>query len=220
MQPTENQLRSKIVLMGRRLYEKDYVSATAGNISVRLPSGLFLTTPSNMSKADLKEEDIVTVTLEGKKRFGRRKPTSEFQMHRRIYEQRADVHAVVHAHPPTATGFACAGLALDQPINSEAVLALGRVPLTPYGTPGTREVPDSLMCCLDKNALLLANHGVVTYGKDLDEAYGFMEVVEHYAKICLVTRILGQQKTLSPDEVKKILGLRSAYFGAPNTPPD
>jgi len=214
LKPTENQLRSKVVAICRRLFEKDYVSATAGNISVRLASGLFLSTPSNMSKADLKDDDIVTVTIEGQKRFGKRKPSSEFQMHRRIYEQRPDVGAVVHAHPPTATGFACAGIPLDQPIHSEAVLALGKIPLTPYGTPGTREVPDSLMCCLDKNALLLANHGVVTYGKDLDQAYGFMEVVEHYAKICLVTRILGQQKTLSPDEVKKILGLRSAYFGS------
>lgn len=213
IKPTESQLRSEIIATGQKLFDRDFVAATSGNISLRLDSGLFLVTPSNMSKGSMKEEDILVVDGAGKVRFGRRKLTSEFLMHRRIYERRPDVCAVVHAHPPIATGFACAGISLDQAIAAEAILALGKVPLAPYATPGTPEVPESLDPYIgESGAILLANHGVVAYGRDLAEAFGRMEIVEHYAKITLVAKLLGRQQILSQDEIAKLMGARSAYF--------
>ncbi|OIO12291.1 MAG: aldolase [Elusimicrobia bacterium CG1_02_63_36] len=213
MKPTEKQLRREIVDIGRKMYAQGFVAATDGNISVKLHGGLVLVTPSGVPKGELKEEDLVVVDLQGRTRFGRRKPTTEFRMHLRIYAQRPDVEAVVHAHPPISTGFACAGVPLDQPIATEVILQLGKVPLAPYGTPGTEELPETLMCCIrDHNAMLMANHGAVTYGKDLKQAWGRMETVEQFAKIMLVTKMLGRQNPLSDAEVAKIVAARSSYF--------
>jgi L-fuculose-phosphate aldolase len=119
---------------------------------------------------------------------------------------------IVHAHPPTATGFAAAGIALDQPLISEVVLTLGSVPLAAYGCPGTNELSEALRPLIpDHNAILMANHGVVAYADDLERAFMHMETVEHFAKIALVTRTLGQQQVLPPDEVRKLDAIRQQF---------
>jgi L-fuculose-phosphate aldolase len=136
-------------------------------------------------------------------------------MHLFIYQQRSDVHAICHAHPPIATGFAAAGLPLDSAILSEAVLSLGCVPLAPYGTPGTPELCDSIAPLLrNYDAILMANHGVVTYGPDLLTAFFRMETVEHFAHVSLVTELLGKKSLLSPRDVDKLLAARSRYGAA------
>lgn len=214
MKPTEKELRRQILDIGRKMHAQGFVAATDGNLSTRLPDGLLLVTPSGVPKGEMRDEDLVVVDLQGNRRSGRGKPTSEFRMHLRVYEQRPDVNAVVHAHPPISTGFACAGVPLDQPVATEVILQLGKVPLAPYGTPGTAELPETLMCCIrENNAMLLANHGAVAYGSDLKQAWGRMETVEQFAKIMLVTQILGRRQTLSEDDVAKIVAARSSYFG-------
>jgi len=157
----------------------------------------------------MSEDDLVIVDLNGRKLDGRREVSSEVAMHLLIYRMRPDISAVVHAHPPTATGFAAAGIALDKPLISEVVLTLGAVPLAPYGCPGTPELSNSLRPLIpNHDAILMANHGVVTYADDLTRAFMHMETVEHFAKITLVTRTLGQQQILGADEVAKLDKIR------------
>src|SRR5690349_24982912 len=181
--PGERQYRREIVLFGGALHQRGYVAAMDGNLSVRLDDHHILATPTAMCKGMMKPSDLVIVDMDGRQVAGRRSVSSEIAMHLLIYKLRPDVRGVVHAHPPTATGFAAAGMALDQPLLSEAVLCLGSVPLAPYGTPGTSELTDALMPLVPSHdAILMANHGVVTYAEDLHRAYMKMEVVEHYAK--------------------------------------
>jgi L-fuculose-phosphate aldolase len=135
-------------------------------------------------------------------------------MHLLIYEMRPDVQAIVHAHPACATAFAAAGIPLNKALISEVVLALGCVPLTEYGTPGTPELSDQLRPFIRSfDALLLANHGVVTYGTDLEDAFNRMDTVEHFAKISVYTRILGKERLLSADDVEKLMVQRQKYYG-------
>jgi len=188
------------------MYERQFIVATDGNLSVRLEDGSILATPTGLCKGMMKPEDLVVVDLEGRRKSGQRNVSSEIAMHLLIYEMRPEIRGIVHAHPPTATGFAAAGMALDRPLLSEAVLCLGSVPLAPYGTPGTSELTDTLTPLVpDYDAILMANHGVVTYGEDLQRAYMKMEVVEHYAKVALVTIMLGRQKLLGEEEVEKLM---------------
>jgi L-fuculose-phosphate aldolase len=141
-------------------------------------------------------------------------------MHLLIYSMRPDVHAVVHAHPKTATGFAAAGIALNQPLVCEVVIGLGQIPLAPYGTPGTPELAETLRPLIpDYDAILMANHGVVTYGADLQSAYMKMETVEHFAEITLVTRMLGQQQPLDCSSLEKLVLARSRYLGVSSAAP-
>jgi L-fuculose-phosphate aldolase len=211
---TQNQYREEITRFACMMYERQYVAATDGNLSVRLDDGSILATPTGLCKGMMKPDDLVIVDLEGQRRAGDRNVSSEIAMHLLIYRLRADVRGIVHAHPPTATGFAAAGMALDQPLLSEAVLCLGSVPLAPYGTPGTSELTDALMPLVPSHdAILMANHGVVTYAQDLHRAYMKMEVVEHYAKVALVTIMLGRQKLLGEEEVEKLVAARAIYAG-------
>jgi L-fuculose-phosphate aldolase len=167
-----------------------------------------------MSKGMMHPEDMVIVDLKGKKCCGERNPSSELGMHLLIYNTRPDVNAVVHGHPVTATGFAAAGMSLEEPLVSEIVISLGAVPLAKYGTPGTPELTDALLPFVpDYDAILMANHGVVTYGPDLLSAYMKMETVEHFAKIALVTHQLGRQQLLTKEEVEKLLECREKYEG-------
>lgn len=210
----EARLRREIVETGKRLYSLGYVAATDGNISVRLDSGLILTTPTGMSKGFMEEKDIVTLSPGGKKIAGEKEPSSEIAMHLLIYTSRPEINAVVHAHPPTATGYAAAGIALNKALISEVVLSLGCVPLAPYGTPGTGEVTSALAGFVRSNdAVLMANHGAVTFAENLERAFWKMETVEHFAKISLVTEILGKQSLLSESDVDKLVRARVRYFG-------
>ncbi|MFA5140791.1 MAG: class II aldolase/adducin family protein [Elusimicrobiota bacterium] len=204
--PTEAWLRQEIVRVGKRLSDKDFAPGSSGNISARLGEGLILITPTGVGKGDLRADDIVVVDLDGRKVRGSRTPTSELEMHRAVYAMRPDARAVVHAHPPIATAFACAGVPLDKPLASEFVMSVGSAPLAPYATPGTQEVPASLGGLVkDHDAVLLANHGVVTLGPTLFDAFAKMETVEHFARITLAVRQLGQEKLLREEEVRKLV---------------
>jgi L-fuculose-phosphate aldolase len=203
------EFRRDIVRIGRMLHDKGFIAANDGNISVRLNEFTVLATPTCMSKGMLTEEDLVTVDMRGKKLSGFREVSSEIAMHLMIYRVRPDVSAVVHAHPPTATGFAAAGRGLDEALVSEIVISLGKVPLAGYATQGTTDLCDCIEPFVeDHDAVLMANHGVVTCGDDLLTAYMNMETVEHYAKISLVAHQLGTKCPLSDEQVEGLLKIR------------
>jgi len=209
---SEHQHRQEITRLGKLLHEKGCIAATDGNISVRLDDYTVLATPTCMSKGMMTTEDLVKVDLNGRKVSGFREVSSEIAMHLMIYRMRPEICGIVHAHPPTATGFAAAGMGLEQALVSEIVLALGKVPLASYGTPGTQELLDALEPLVKgHDAILMANHGVVTYAEDLLTAYMHMETVEHFAKIALVTHQLGRQQILSEENVSKLMVLRQKF---------
>jgi L-fuculose-phosphate aldolase len=206
---SEHDSRVEILRFGKLLHERGLIAATDGNISVRLESDLVLITPTCMSKGMMSTEDLMVVDMRGRKVSGFRDVSSEVTMHLTIYSMRPDINSVVHAHPPTATGFAACGLALDQALISEVLLSLGTVPLSHYATPGTSELSEALEPYIpDHDAVLMANHGVVTYGCDLMQAYMNMETVEHYAKIALVVKQLGCARPLGADQVNKLEEIR------------
>jgi L-fuculose-phosphate aldolase len=206
---TEREHRDEVVRVGKTLYDRGFVVAMDGNISVRLDAERILVTPTCMCKGMMTSDDLVIVTHNGHKLHGRRSVSSELGMHLLIYNMRPDVHAVVHAHPPTATGFAAAGVALDQPLVSEVVLTLGSVPLAKYGTPGTTELADALRPLIHNHcSILMANHGVVAYGDSLETAFMRMETVEHFAKIALVARTVGTPQVLAAEDVRKLDAIR------------
>src|SRR5437879_13547905 len=197
------------------LQEHGFVAAMDGNLSVRLGRDRILVTPTCVSKGAMRPADMVVVDREGRKVAGRRSVTSEMGMHLLIYRMRPDIQAIVHAHPPTATGFAAAGLALTEPLVCEVVMGLGCIPLARYGTPGTSELAKTLEPYVpDYDAILMSNHGVVAYGASLEHAYMKMETVEHFAQIALVTHLLGRQQPLTGVDIEKLLNARTKYFGA------
>lgn len=213
--PTERKHREEIVRYGRMLHERGFVAAMDGNLSVRLKSERILVTPTCLSKGAMRPTDLVIVDLDGKRVAGHRNVTSEIGMHLSIYRMRSDVQAIVHAHPPTATGFAAAGIALTEPLVCEVVMGLGCIPLARYGTPGTSELSQTLEPYVPNyDAILMSNHGVVTYGDTLEHAYMKMETVEHFAQIALVTHLLGRQQPLKQVEIEKLMMARTRYFGA------
>jgi L-fuculose-phosphate aldolase len=213
--PTERKHREEIVRYGRMLHERGFVAAMDGNLSVRLGDNRILVTPTCVSKGAMEPADMVIVDLEGRRVSGRRNVTSEIGMHLLVYRMRPDIDAIVHAHPPTATGFAAAGIALTEPLVCEVVMGLGCIPLARYGTPGTSELAQTLEPYVPNyDAILMSNHGVVTYGDTIEHAYMKMETVEHFAQISLVTHLLGRQQPLKQVEIEKLLLARSKYFGA------
>jgi L-fuculose-phosphate aldolase len=204
--------RKQLARFGKWLYRLGFVPGTAGNLSVRLSHDRILATPTAMSKFLLKASDMVVVDMDGRRVGESRNVTSEIGMHLAIYHQRPDVQAVVHAHPPIATGFASCGLALEEPLCSEIVMSLGAIPLAPYATTGTADVASSIQpLIVDHDAVLLANHGVVTAADTLQNAFMRMETVEHFAHICLVARQLGCPKPLSCDHLQQLVEARSRY---------
>lgn len=214
----DRQHRAEIVRFGRKIHDLGFVAATDGNLSVRLRPDRVLATPTSMSKGMMQAKDLVVVDMAGRKVSGRRNVSSEIGMHLLIYKLRPDVNAIVHAHPPTATGFAAAGMALDQALCSEVVITLGSIPLARYGTPGTKELADALEPLIPRHdAILMANHGVVTYGEDLRHAYMNMETVEHFARIALVVHQLGHPQLLSREEVSKLMAAREKYEATRNS---
>jgi L-fuculose-phosphate aldolase len=211
---SEGKYRRAIAAFGKMLHQRGYVAATDGNLSVRLDARRILCTPTAMSKGAMRPSDMVIVDPEGHRLSGRRNVSSEIAMHCLIYRLRPDVQAVVHAHPPTATGFAAAGMALNKPLVCEVVIGLGSIPLAKYGTPGTPELSNSLEPLVPQyDAILMSNHGVVAYGADLEQAYMKMETVEHFAQIALVTHLLGRQQPLNDQELEKLIVARRKYQG-------
>jgi L-fuculose-phosphate aldolase len=208
----EIKLRQDIVEVGRRMYARGYTASNDGNISVRLDVGRLLMTPASVCKGFMNPQMMCITDLEGKKLEGDRNPSSEMQMHLEVYRQRPDVNAVVHAHPPTATGFAVAGIALDRAVLAEVITTLGSVPIADYATPSTKELPEAVRRYIKAHdGMLLANHGALTVGTDLFSAYYKMETIEHFAKISFVARMLGGERLLSRQEVERLQGLRGRY---------
>ncbi|MFZ0683956.1 MAG: class II aldolase/adducin family protein [Terriglobales bacterium] len=211
--------RLEIVQFGRMLHENGFVAATDGNLSVRLDQHRLLITPTCISKGRMHASDMVIVDMGGRRLAGKRRVSSELAMHLMIYHLRPDVHGIVHAHPPTATGFAASGYDLNRPLVCEVVVGLGSIPLARYGTPGTPELTGALEPLIPHHdAILMANHGVVTFGSSLESAYMKMETVEHFAKIALVTHLLGNEQPLGEKEVEKLYEVRHRYNGGAMPP--
>ena len=209
----EDQFRREIVRFGKWLYRLGYMPSTAGNLSVRLDENRFLVTPTGASKYLLRSADLVVVDSEGRHLQGPRRATSELAMHLAFYREREDVQAVIHAHPPVATAFACAGWALDELICQEAAMTLGPVPLARYATTGTEEVAESLLPLIgDYDTVLLANHGAVTCGPTLLNAFLKMETLEHVAQIRLAAQQLGGYNTLEQEQESELLRARQRYL--------
>ena len=208
----EEQARADIVEVGRRLWERGYVASNDGNISVRLDEHRLMTTPKSVSKGFMTPDMMVITDLDGKKISGERDPSSELKMHLEVYRNRPDARAVVHAHPPTATGFAVAGIPLDRAVLAEVITTLGSIPIAEYATPSTEELPAAVRKYVKAHdGLLLANHGALALAGDVMSAYYRMETIEHFAKISLVARTLGRENMLSRDEVERLQGLRGMY---------
>ena len=208
----ESQLRADIVEVGRRMYARGYTASNDGNISVRLGPDRLLMTPKSVCKGFMTPDMMCITDLEGRKLQGDRDPSSEMLMHLEVYRQRPDVAAVVHAHPPTATGFAVAGIPLDKAVLAEVVTTLGSVPIAEYATPSTEELPNAVRKYIKAHdGMLLANHGALTVGADLFGAYYKMETIEHFAHISLVARLLGRENLIAREELLRLQGLRETY---------
>jgi len=209
---SESQLRADIVEIGRRMYARGYTASNDGNISVRLGSDRLLMTPKSVCKGFMTPHMMCITDLKGRKLQGDRDPSSEMLMHLEVYRQRPDVQAVVHAHPPIATGFAVAGIPLDRAVLAEVLTTLGSVPIAEYATPSTSELPEAVRKYIKAHdGMLLANHGALTVGGDLYAAYYKMETIEHFAKISLVARLLGRENLIAREEVDRLQGLRGTY---------
>jgi len=194
--------------------ERGLIAGAEGNLAVRIGPDRVLVTPRGRSKGDLAPEDLVEVDLEGRRLWGAREASTELGMHLAILRARADVGAVVHAHPPVATGFATAGQSVDCDCVPELIATVGRVPLVPYGTPGTPELGEQLLPLIaGHDALLLANHGAVTMGRTLEEALYRMESLEQGARILLVSRLVGGPVRLFQGDVARLDALRDVMRG-------
>jgi len=210
--PEETDLRRQLVHFGRWVHRLGYTPGTAGNLSVRLDSKLILATPTGCSKALLCSDDMVILDNEGHKLSGVRNVTSEIGMHLAVYRLRPDVQAIVHTHPPIATAFAACRKALDQPICSEILMTTGLVPLASYATTGTEEVSASLEPFIPHHdAILLANHGLLTYGTSLPDAFMKTETVEHFAQVSLAAHQLGGGTSLQENDIEKLKHARARY---------
>ncbi len=209
------ELREQICDVCHKMWQQGWVAANDGNVSVKLSDGNFLVTPTGISKSFITPDKLVIIddNMNIVSAEGNYKPSSEIKMHMRCYAEREDVGAVVHAHPATATGFAVAGKPLDRYSMIETVIAIGSIPLTPYGTPSTNEVPEAIAPYLaEHDVLLLQNHGALTVGTDLITAYYRMETLELFAKISLTAHLLGGAKEIEKEQIDKLLYLRDNYY--------
>ena len=206
----EQKVKEQIVQIATRCYDRGLLVAGDGNISVRVGENRLIATPSGVSKGWMTPEMMCVVDLQGNPlEPSPYKVSSEWPMHRIIYEHRPDAHAVCHAHPPHATGFAVAGLSLSKAILSEVVLTLGCVPLAAYGTPSTRELTDAIEPFLQyHDALLMANHGAVAYAATLEQAFNKLETLEHTCKISFIARSLGNENTIPDRAIPKLFEIR------------
>lgn len=208
------ELREQICDVCHKMWQLGWVAANDGNVSVKLEDGTFLATPTGMSKSFITPEKLVRIDAQGNVLEGLEglRPSSEIKMHLRCYQERPDVGSVLHAHPPTATGYAVAHKALDEYSMIETVITIGSVPVTPYGTPSTYEVPDAIAPYLgEHDAVLLMNHGALTVGSDVITAYYRMETLELFAKISLTAHLLGGAKEISRENIDRLIAMRAQY---------
>lgn len=202
-------LKKELINIGKRMYDRGYVASNDGNISVRIDKNSVLITPSGVSKGFMQAQDLIILDMNGNLLEGKKKPSSESNMHIQIYKARPDVNSICHAHPPYATAFAVAGIPLDKMVLPEAVIVLGAIPVVEYGTPSTKELYRSISkYILDYDAFLLANHGALTVGDSLLNAYHKMETLEHTAQIQFIARQLGNVGELNKKQVSQLLSLR------------
>lgn len=218
---SETVARKEIVKVGRRLYENGFVAANDGNISAKISEHEIIVTPTGVSKGYMTEDELVKMTVHGVVISGTG-PSSEVKMHLEVYRQDPNVTAVVHAHPPISTAFAVNRTQLEVPIIAEAVVNLGVVPVAPYATPGTKSVPDSISKYVKThNAVLLANHGLLTWGFTLDQAHFRMESTEHYCKILMYSNQIGKPVELTERQIDDLIeirkGLGFSTGGRPST---
>src|SRR6266852_330427 len=212
MVKSEKEYRQDIVDIGRLVFEKGWVAANDGNITIRLDENRILATPTGVSKGMMHVDDFIIVDMRGNKIQGSKERTSEIAMHTTIYSMRPDIRSVVHAHPPVATGFAAAGKPLNLALLPEVIIGLGCVPLADYGLPGTPALTDGMLPYIPKyDAILMANHGAVCYGTDVHQAYFRMETVEHFAHITFIAEMLGGGRPLPREEVRKLFESRGRY---------
>jgi L-fuculose-phosphate aldolase len=206
--------KKKLVEICHKVYEKGFVAAYDGNISMRTEHGTVLITRSGICKGDVADKDIVEIDLDGKVISGKSKISTEHKIHLYAYNKRTDVNAVVHCHPVFATVFALTGESLSDHYLPEVLLTIGKVPICKYATPSTDEVPKSLEPYINYSwAMLLQNHGAVAVGKTLDDAYFKMEKLEHAAKIIYLSKVLSNPRTLSKKNVKDILSISKKTYG-------
>ncbi len=216
---TAEQIKQEICEVGHRLYAHGFVAANDGNISVKLNENEFYCTPTGVSKGSLTPDMIIKIDAEGNKIEGTLNPSSEIKMHLRVFRERPDVNAVVHAHPPVATAFTVAGIPLDRYILPEAVLTIGDVPTCAYATPSTMEIPDSLMPYIQEHdAFMLKNHGALTVGNTLTRAFFTMEEVEFNAKIMKYAMELGRIQEIPEEKMYELMDLR-VKMGLPGKHP-
>ncbi len=209
--PSDYEVKSTILEIGRRMYAKNFVASNDGNISAKVSDETFWVTPTGVSKGYMTDDMMVLMDLDGNILRGNRKPSSEVKMHLRVYRENPKVNAVVHAHPPACTSYAIAGLPLNRAILTEAVMGIGEIPIAPYAMPGTEEVPDSITPYIKThNGCLLANHGAITWGKDAMEAWMRMESVEYYALVSMYTNgLIGQANELTCSQVDELIERRT-----------
>ncbi len=210
---SSKEAKDAILDIGQRMYVRAFVAANDGNISVRVSENEVWATPTGVSKGFMNKDMLVKVDLDGKILKGNRKPSSELKMHLRAYKENPDIKAVVHAHPPLCTSFGIAGIELNEPILAEAVITLGDVPIVPYAELGSDEIPKAIApYCHTHNGVILANHGVVTWGDEPYAAYYRLESMEYYANIMMLTeKILGNQNKLSNEQIDKLLDMRKKF---------
>ena len=208
------ELREQICDICHKMWQLGWVAANDGNVSVRLEDGTYFATPTGMSKSFITPEKLVRIDAQGNVLEGLEgyRPSSEIKMHLRCYQERPDVGAVVHAHPPTATGYAVAGIPLDEYSMIETVIAIGSIPVTPYGTPSTYEVPEAIAPYLaEHDVVLLKNHGALAVGADVLTAYYRMETLELFAKISLNAHLLGGAKEITEENIHRLINMRKNY---------
>jgi L-fuculose-phosphate aldolase len=211
----EYELKRLIVDLGKRIWTRGFVAANDGNITVKLNENELLTTPTGVSKGFMTEDMIIKCDREGRViqgGNGKYRPSSEVKMHLDVYNERPDVQAVVHAHPPYATSFAVAGIPLDKCVLPEAIIVIGSVPIAPYGLPSTMEIPERMRPYIKENdVVLLENHGAISVGGDLLSAYHKMETLELTASIVWKSIQLGNVNSMPDEERDRLLSIRANY---------
>jgi L-fuculose-phosphate aldolase len=206
--------KQQLVYYANKVYENGYVKAFDGNLSLRLNNNSILITASSKNKGEIKADDILEIDLNGKLIKGKGKISTEVKMHLYSYLKRKDVNAVVHCHPIFISSFAVAGKEINTKILPELFLTFGKIPLCKYSTPSTEEVPISLEPFIKNyNAFILQNHGALTFGKDIREAYYRMEKFEQAAEIYYRAEMLGKAKTISEKNIKKLLNISEITYG-------
>ncbi len=205
----EYKLKEQICEIGRRIYNRGFAAANDGNITIRLNDKEVLCSPTMVCKGFMKCEDICKVDYEGKQLAGTKKRSSEVLLHLAVYKHRPDVHAVVHCHPPHATAFAVAGTPIPKCVLPEVEVFLGEVPTAIYETPGTQKFADTIVPHLkSSNTIILANHGTVTFGPDLEKAYWNSEIIDAYCKILILAKQLGNVNYFTNQQTKELLDLK------------